>query len=159
MFGTMQHWPLLAHKILDHAAIQHPNRAVISRSVEGPIHRTTYGAMHKRSRQVAPNVSPRTAHKLGDRVATLAWNTWRQHGGVVRAFGHWGDLSQRLIRGCFPIKSPGSSMMRPIGCCLSTSPSSTGRKADARAADDRKGGDSHRCGAHAGHLDPQCGRL
>ncbi len=85
MFGTMQHWPLLAHKILDHAAIQHPNRAVISRSVEGPIHRTTYGAMHKRSRQVAKRLT-QDGIKLGDRVATLAWNTWRQHGGVVRAF-------------------------------------------------------------------------
>lgn len=76
MFGTMQHWPLLAHKILDHAAIQHPNRAVISRSVEGPIHRTTYGEMHTRARQVAKRLT-KDGVKLGDRVATLAWNTWR----------------------------------------------------------------------------------
>jgi len=76
MFGTMQHWPLLAHKILDHAAIQHPNRAVISRSVEGPIHRTTYSEMHTRARQVAKRLT-KDGIKLGDRVATLAWNTWR----------------------------------------------------------------------------------
>lgn len=76
MLGTMQEWPLLAHKILDHAAAQHPNRPVVSRSVEGPIHRTTYGAMHLRARKVAQGLE---AHgiKLGDRIGTLAWNTWR----------------------------------------------------------------------------------
>jgi fatty-acyl-CoA synthase len=40
MLGLMQDWPLLCHRIIDHAAIQHGNRAVISRSVEGPIHAT-----------------------------------------------------------------------------------------------------------------------
>lgn len=35
MLGLMQQWPLLNEKILDHAATQHPNREVVSRSVEG----------------------------------------------------------------------------------------------------------------------------
>src|ERR1700733_4167487 len=42
MLGLMQDWPLTIHKIIDFAAIQHPNREVVSRLVEGPIHRTNY---------------------------------------------------------------------------------------------------------------------
>ncbi len=40
MLGLMQDWPLLCHRIIDHAATYHPERAVISRSIEGPIHPT-----------------------------------------------------------------------------------------------------------------------
>ena len=76
MLGLMQDWPLTIHKIIDFAAIQHPDREVVSRLVEGPIHRTTYREIRGRSLRVAQ----RLAHegiKLGDRVATLAWNTSR----------------------------------------------------------------------------------
>jgi fatty-acyl-CoA synthase len=76
MLGLMQDWPLLIHRIIDHAAIQHGRREVISRSVEGPIHRTTYGGVRTRALRVAKRLS-RDGIKLGDRVATLAWNTWR----------------------------------------------------------------------------------
>jgi fatty-acyl-CoA synthase len=76
MQGLMQDWPLLVHRIIDHAAAQHGNRPVISRSVEGPIHRTTYGEIRQRSLRVAKRLS-QDGIKLGDRVATLAWNTWR----------------------------------------------------------------------------------
>jgi hypothetical protein len=53
MLGLMQHWPLLCHKILDHAAIQHGRREVVSRSVEGPIVRTTYAAIRDRALRIA----------------------------------------------------------------------------------------------------------
>src|SRR5919112_3992867 len=76
MQGLMQDWPLLVHRIIDHTAAQHGNRPVISRSVEGPIHRTTYGEIRQRSLRVAKRLT-RDGIKLGDRVATLAWNTWR----------------------------------------------------------------------------------
>jgi fatty-acyl-CoA synthase len=36
MKGLMQDWPLTCNRIIDHAAIQYPNRKVISRSIEGP---------------------------------------------------------------------------------------------------------------------------
>ena len=39
MLGLMQDWPLLCHRIIDHAAIYHGEREVVTRSVEGPIHR------------------------------------------------------------------------------------------------------------------------
>ena len=32
MLGLMQDWPLLCHRIIDHAAIQHGARKVVSRS-------------------------------------------------------------------------------------------------------------------------------
>jgi fatty-acyl-CoA synthase len=72
----MQDWPLLVHRVLDHAATQHGNREVVSRSIEGPIHRTTYAQVRKRALKVAQRLE-REGIKLGDRVATLAWNTWR----------------------------------------------------------------------------------
>jgi acyl-CoA synthetase (AMP-forming)/AMP-acid ligase II len=76
MLGLMQDWPLLIHRVIDHAAIQHPDRPVISRSVEGPIHRTTYKEVRSRSLQLAKRLEM-DGIGLGDRVGTLAWNTWR----------------------------------------------------------------------------------
>jgi fatty-acyl-CoA synthase len=76
MLGLMQNWPLLCHRIIDHAATYHPNRKVISRSVEGPIHTTTYAEVRRRALRLAQRLD-RDGIRLGDRVATLAWNTWR----------------------------------------------------------------------------------
>jgi len=76
MLGLMQDWPLLCHRILDHAALNHAERPVISRSVEGPMHTTNYAALRTRALRVAQRLD-RDGIKLGDRVATLAWNTWR----------------------------------------------------------------------------------
>jgi fatty-acyl-CoA synthase len=76
MLGLMQDWPLLVHKIIDHAALYHGDREVVTRSVEGPIHRTNYREIGQRSHKVAEALS-RLGIKPGDRVATLAWNTWR----------------------------------------------------------------------------------
>jgi fatty-acyl-CoA synthase len=76
MLGLMQDWPLLCHRIIDHAALNHAERPVISRSIEGPIHRTNYAEIRGRALRVAQRLD-RDGIKLGDRVATLAWNTWR----------------------------------------------------------------------------------
>ena len=76
MRGLMQDWPLLCHRILDHAATFHPDRPIISRSIEGPIHRTTYAQARTRALKVAQRLD-RDGVRLGDRVATLAWNSWR----------------------------------------------------------------------------------
>jgi fatty-acyl-CoA synthase len=76
MLGLMQDWPLLIHRVIDYAAVQHPNRSVVSRSVEGPLHRTTYKAIRQRSLQLAQRLQ-RDGIGIGDRVATLAWNTAR----------------------------------------------------------------------------------
>jgi len=76
MLGLMQDWPLLCHRVIDHAAAHHGERKVITRSVEGPIVETNYAQIHLRARKVAQRLA-KDGIKLGDRVATLAWNTWR----------------------------------------------------------------------------------
>ena len=76
MLGLMQDWPLLCHRVIDHAASNHAERQIVSRSVEGPIHRTTYAALRQRALKVAQRLD-RDGIRVGDRVATLAWNTWR----------------------------------------------------------------------------------
>ena len=76
MLGLMQDWPLLQHKIIDHAALQYGDQEVVTRSVEGPIHRTNYRQVRDRALRVAQRLA-KDGIKLGDRVATLAWNTWR----------------------------------------------------------------------------------
>ena len=76
MLGLMQDWPLLMHRIIDHAAAVHGGRVVITRSVEGPIHTTNYAEIRARALKVAQRLT-KDGIKLGDRVATLAWNTWR----------------------------------------------------------------------------------
>ena len=76
MLGLMQDWPLLCHRIIDHAATYHGDRKVITRSIEGPIHTTNYAEIRSRALKVAQRLE-KDGIKLGDRVATLAWNTWR----------------------------------------------------------------------------------
>jgi 3-(methylthio)propionyl---CoA ligase len=76
MLGLMQDWQLLCHRILDHAATQHGARQIVSRSVEGPFHTTNYADLRVRALRVAQRLD-RSGIKLGNRVATLAWNTWR----------------------------------------------------------------------------------
>ena len=74
MLGLMQDWPLTVDRILDHSKNWHGHREVVTRSVEGPIVRTTYAEIHGRAKKVS-NVLKDWGIKPGDRVATLAWNT------------------------------------------------------------------------------------
>lgn len=76
MYGLMQHGALTLDKIMDHAARWHADREVVSRSVEGPIVRTTYGQMRDRAKRVS-NALLALDMKPGDRIGTLAWNTGR----------------------------------------------------------------------------------
>ena len=76
MLGLMQDWPLTIDKIMDHARDNFPRREVVTRSIEGPITRSSYGAIHARAKQVT-NALRASGVTLGDRVATLAWNSDR----------------------------------------------------------------------------------
>jgi fatty-acyl-CoA synthase len=77
MQGLMQDWPLTVDKIADHAARWHAEREIVTRRVEdGAVERTTYGAMHRRAKQLS-HALREAGIGMGDRVATLAWNTSR----------------------------------------------------------------------------------
>jgi acyl-CoA synthetase (AMP-forming)/AMP-acid ligase II len=76
MQGLMMHMPLTVTSILRHAANYHGETEVVTRSVEGPMHRTTYGELWKRSKKLA-HALKRLGIVKGDRVSKLAWNTWR----------------------------------------------------------------------------------
>ena len=99
MLGLMQQWPLLCHKIIDHAARQHANREIVSRSVEGPITRTTYAQARERALKVAQLLT-RDGFKRGDRIGTLAWNTGRHLEswyGIMGMGGVYHTLNPRLF--------------------------------------------------------------
>jgi fatty-acyl-CoA synthase len=76
MLGLMQDWPLLCHRIIDHAAQNHGARCIHSRSVEGPLMTTNYAQVRTRALKVAKRLD-RDGIGFGDRVGTLAWNTAR----------------------------------------------------------------------------------
>ncbi|MDH5855860.1 3-(methylthio)propionyl-CoA ligase [Lampropedia aestuarii] len=76
MLGLMQHQPLLISAMIEHAARHHHDGEIVSRRVEGDIHRYTYTELAERSRQVA-NALDASSIAQGDRVATLAWNGYR----------------------------------------------------------------------------------
>ncbi len=97
--GLMQDWPLVCSKLLDYAAINHPHREVVSRSVEGPIHRTTYAEVRARALRLAQRLAAYGIRE-GDRVATLAWNTWRHLEawyGVMGAGAVYHTVNPRLF--------------------------------------------------------------
>ncbi len=68
--------PLLISSLLTHAERHHGDREVVSRRVEGDLHRTTYRELARRSRRLA-NALAALRVSPGDRVATLAWNGYR----------------------------------------------------------------------------------
>jgi len=76
MNGSMMQLPLLISSLLIHAERHHSEQEVVSRRVEGDIHRTNYREMATRSRRMA-NALAGLGINSGDRVATLAWNGYR----------------------------------------------------------------------------------
>ena len=99
MLGLMQDWPLLCTRILDHAATYNAERQVISRAVEGPFHTTNYDQVRKRALRVAQRLE-QDGIKLGDRVATLAWNSWRHLEawyGIMGAGAIYHTINPRLF--------------------------------------------------------------
>ena len=76
MFGLMQDRPLLISSLIDFAAQYHGGVEIVSRTVEGPIHRYSYADANLRAKQLAQALGG-LGITLGDRVATLAWNGYR----------------------------------------------------------------------------------
>ena len=76
MQSTMMDVPLLVSSVLHHAAVHHGDTEVVSRTVEGPVHRTTYAETWRRCAQLA-HALVALGLRDGDRVGTLAWNGYR----------------------------------------------------------------------------------
>ena len=99
MKGLMQNQPLLLSSLLQFADRFHAGTEIVSRTIEGPIHRYTYGDAARRTRQLASALQ-RAGVKQGDRVATLAWNNYRhfeiEH-GVTGLGAIWHAINPRLI--------------------------------------------------------------
>src|SRR5512137_2860869 len=76
MLGIMQDRPLLISSLIEHANRCHPGVEIVSRTVEGPIHRCTYADVRRRSKQAAKALLA-LGIEPGDRIGTLAWNGYR----------------------------------------------------------------------------------
>ena len=73
MLGLMQQRPLLISSLLDYAERYHAGTEIVSRSVEGPLHRSNWGLIASRARRVA-NALKRLGVTGSERIATLALN-------------------------------------------------------------------------------------
>src|SRR6478609_5324287 len=97
--GLMQNQPLLLSSLLKHADRFHSETEIVSRTVEGEIHRYTYGDAARRTRKLADALRRRGILQ-GDRIATLAWNNYRhfeiEH-GVTGLGAVWHAINPRLI--------------------------------------------------------------
>jgi 3-(methylthio)propionyl---CoA ligase len=76
MQGLMQDRPLLISSLISFADRFHGGTEIVSRMIEGPIHRYTYREAHRRARQLAQALQ-RLGIKEADRIGTLAWNGFR----------------------------------------------------------------------------------
>ncbi len=76
MFGLMQDRPLLIQQLIEHAALNHGDTEIVSRRIEGDIHRYTYRDARLRAKKVAEALIA-LGIKASDRIGTLAWNGYR----------------------------------------------------------------------------------
>ncbi|MFZ6675791.1 3-(methylthio)propionyl-CoA ligase [Undibacterium sp. Xuan67W] len=76
VMGQMMSKPLLISSIIEHADRYFGSNEIVSRRAEGDIHRYNYRECHRRSKKLA-NAFKKMGIKIGDRIATLAWNGYR----------------------------------------------------------------------------------
>jgi acyl-CoA synthetase (AMP-forming)/AMP-acid ligase II len=100
MQGLMMDAPLLITDLIRHADRHHGETEIVSKTVEGGIHRYTYREAHRRSRRLA-NALAALGVKPSDRVATLAWNGYR-HFEVYYAVAGSGAVVHTINPRLFP---------------------------------------------------------
>ena len=76
LMGQMMQMPLMISSLLVHAARHNGDTEIVSKRVEGDIHRYTYKDAELRARKLAQAFA-KLGCEPGDRVATLAWNGYR----------------------------------------------------------------------------------
>jgi len=100
MHGQMMDMPLLISSLLQHADRYNGDSQIVSRLVDGEIHRYTYREAHSRTRQFA-NALLNLGVMPGDRLGTLAWNTHRHYEAYFGIAGI-GAISHTINPRLFP---------------------------------------------------------
>ena len=70
MLGLMQDRPLLISSLIEFAALNHRDGEIVSRTIEGPVHRYTYNDCAARSRQLAKSLDKWASSKT---IGLLPW--------------------------------------------------------------------------------------
>jgi 3-(methylthio)propionyl---CoA ligase len=100
MHGLMMNTPLLISSLIRHADRYHGETEIVSRLVEGGIHRYNYAQAHRRARQLA-NALGSLGVRGADRVGTLAWNGFR-HFETYYAVSGMGAVCHTINPRLFP---------------------------------------------------------
>ncbi len=100
MLGLMMGTPLLISSLIRNADRNHGTTEIVSRTVEGGIHRYTYRDAHTRARQLA-NALAALGIAPGDRCGTLAWNGYR-HFEIYYAVSGSGAVCHTINPRLFP---------------------------------------------------------
>jgi len=100
MQGLMMDQPLLISGLIRHAARHHADGEIVSKNVDGSLHRYGYAAAHARAQRLA-NALQRLGVQAGDRVATLAWNGFR-HFEIYYAVAGSGAVIHTINPRLFP---------------------------------------------------------
>src|SRR5256885_9838592 len=100
MQGLMMDQPLLISGLIRHAARHHADTEIVSKNVDGSLHRYGYASAHARTQKLA-NALKRLGVQPGDRVATLAWNGFR-HFEIYYAVAGSGAVIHTINPRLFP---------------------------------------------------------
>ena len=100
MHGLMMDMPLLISGLLEHADRHHADTEIVSKTVDGSLHRYTYRDASTRARKLA-NALKRLGVQPGDRIATLAWNSYR-HFEIYYAVAGSGAVIHTINPRLFP---------------------------------------------------------
>ena len=100
MHGLMMDMPLLISGLIAHADRHHGDTEIVSKTVDGSVHRYTYRDAHARARKLA-NALQRLGVEPGERIATLAWNSYR-HFEIYYAVAGSGAVIHTINPRLFP---------------------------------------------------------
>src|SRR5258706_9661530 len=100
MQGLMMDQQLLISGLLQHAARHHGDSEIVSKNIDGSVHRYGYRDAHARAKKLA-NALARLGVRQSDRVATLAWNGFR-HFEIYYAVAGSGAVIHTINPRLFP---------------------------------------------------------
>lgn len=100
LLGQMMDMPLLVSSLIAHAARHAGDTEIVSKRIEGDVHRYTYRDCERRAKQLAQALA-RLGVEAGDRVGTLAWNGYR-HLEAYYGIGGMGSVCHTINPRLFP---------------------------------------------------------